>query len=96
MTNLKIKQTTGLVLTGNTLSGNTYPVKEYIKSYLGGKWDGNKKAWVVDIEKVNSLITRGGQISIDDTPAPAPKKSTGVSGWCNKCHSYCYGDCTAN
>lgn len=94
--NLKIKNTTGLVLNGNKISGNTYPVKDYIKSYLGGKWDGNSKAWTVDLEKVNNLIARGGYISIDDSPAPAPNKSTFRSGWCNKCHSYCYGDCDAN
>lgn len=91
--NLKIKNTTGLTLNGNKLSGNTFPVKEYIKAYLGGKWDSGNKAWTVDVAKVNDLIERGGYISIDDSPAPAPKKSTYVSGWCNKCHSYCYGDC---
>ena len=94
--NIKIKQTTGLTLSGDKLSGNTYPVKEYIKAYLGGKWDGNSKCWIVDIEKVNKLLASGGYLSVDDSPAPAPKKPTYVSGWCNKCHSYCYGDCEAN
>lgn len=95
MTNIKIKSTTGLILNGNKLSGNTYPVKEYIKAYLGGKWDSNSKSWIVDAAKVDFLIESGGNIYLDDSPAPAPKKSTYVSGWCNKCHSYCYGDCTS-
>ena len=94
--NLKIKQTTGLTLNGDKLSGNTYPVKEYIKAYLGGKWDGNSKCWIVNVEQVNKLLASGGYLSVDDSPAPTPKKSTYVSGWCNKCHSWCYGDCTAN
>ena len=98
--NLKIKQTTGLTLNGDKLSGNTYPVKEYIKAYLGGKWDGNSKCWIVNVEQVNKLLASGGYMSVDDSPAPTPtptpKKSTYVSGWCNKCHSWCYGDCTAN
>jgi len=97
MANLKIKNTTGLTLNGNKLSGNTYPVKEYIKAYLGGKWDSNSKAWTVDVTKVNDLIERGGYISIDDSLAPvATRKVSTDNGWCNKCHSWCYGDCTAN
>jgi hypothetical protein len=27
-------------------TGNTYPIREAIKS-LGGKWDANRKAWIV-------------------------------------------------
>ena len=101
--NLKIKQTTGLTLNGNKLSGNTYPVKDYIKAHLGGKWDGNNKCWIVDVEKVNDLIEHGGYLSIDDSPAPVVKSTTTNlngsahwNGWCNKCHSYCWGDCEAN
>jgi len=98
--NLKIKQTTGLTLNGDKLSGNTYPVKEYIKAYLGGKWDGNNKCWIVDVEKVNGLLASGGYLSVDDNPAPAKSSNTNGSarwnGWCNKCHSYCWGDCEAN
>ena len=96
-TNLKIKNTTGLALNGNMISGNTYPVKDYIKAYLGGKWDSNAKAWIVNVEKVNDLIERGGYISIDDSPAPVKVQTARIdNGWCNKCHSWCYGDCTAN
>lgn len=95
MTTLKIKQTTGLQLNGNVLTGNTFPVKDYIKAYLGGKWDANKKAWIVDVNKVNSLLASGGYLSVDNTPAPAVKKTTGSNGYCHKCHSWCYGDCEA-
>ena len=30
----------------------------------------------------------------DDDPEPEPQH--GQSGYCRKCHSYCYGDCTAS
>lgn len=98
--NLKIKQNTGLTLDGNKLSGNTYPVKEWIKAYLGGKWDGNNKVWIVDTDKLNSLLARGANIYVDDSHAPVKSNNANGSarwnGWCNKCHSYCWGDCDAN
>lgn len=98
--NLKIKQTTGLTLNGNKLSGNTYPVKDWIKAYIGGKWNGDEKVWVVDVEKVTNLLARGANIYVDDNPAPIKSSSANGSarwnGWCNKCHSYCWGDCEAN
>lgn len=96
-TSLIIKRTNGITLNGNKMSGNTYPVKDYIKAYCGGKWDANTKSWIVDTEKVNDLITK--QCIIVDNNAPAPKIQQGsraTNGWCNKCHSYCWGDCDAN
>lgn len=93
---LKIRQTTGLTLNGNNLSGNTYPVKDYIRTYLGGKWDSLNKVWIVDVEKVNKLLSMsGGYLSVDDTQTLAASKPA-RSGWCSQCHSYCYGDCGAN
>lgn len=100
---LKIEKTTGLVLEGNTISGNTYPVKDFIKSYLNGKWDSNRKGWIVDVEKVNDMLSKGGSAYtgfwVDDgVPTAKPRKATGTAatnGWCDLCHSYCWGDCTA-
>lgn len=95
MTNLIIKRGTTVTLNGNKMTGNTYPVKDYIKAYLGGKWDSNSKAWIVDVEKVNDLITKQA-IRVDDS-APVVKITKATNdGWCNKCHSWCYGDCEAN
>ena len=96
-TNLTIKGISGITLNGNNMSGNTFPKKDYIKAYLGGKWDGNSKSWTVDVEKVNDLIEKQ-CIHIDNNP-PAAKVQNGsraTNGWCNKCHSYCWGDCDAN
>lgn len=93
--NLRIKSTTGIVLEGNKLSGNTYPVKDWIKSYLGGKFDGASKSWIVDTSKVNDLLSKGANIYADNSQPQAATKTTG-NGYCRKCHSYCYGDCEAN
>jgi hypothetical protein len=94
--NITTRKNNKMQLTGDMLSGDTFAVKDYIKSYLDGKWDGNAKAWRVNVSKINTLLhTPGAQISIDDGPV-VEKKSAGSNGWCNKCHSYCYGDCDAN
>ena len=83
MTNLIISRKAKVTLEGNMLTGNTFAVKEYIKSYLGGKWDGNAKAWIVDVEKVNDLIEKKA-IAIDDTAPVAETKVVGNMGnWKN-------------
>ena len=68
---------TPVTLDGDVLTGKTYPIKEYIKAYLGGKWTGG--AWKVDVSKVQSLIDRKA-IVIDDTPDTA-KSTTGNGQW---------------
>lgn len=32
----------------NLITGDTFKVKDFIKRYLGGKWDSNAKGWRVD------------------------------------------------
>ena len=97
MTTLKIKGYT-CSLDGNRLSGKTYEVKNYIKAYLDGKWDGDKKEWIVNTEKVTDLASRPGSYIeiVEAAPVVDAKPVKFVSGWCNKCYSYCYGDCEAN
>lgn len=41
-----------VTLTGDILTGDTYACKQFIKTYLGGKWDATSKAWRVDLEMV--------------------------------------------
>lgn len=86
-----------LTLTGNVLSGDTFPVKEAIKLHLGGKWDSTRKAWIVDMVKTEDFIKRD-ILHLTAAPVtPEPQAITGgASGWCNKCHTYCYGDCDAH
>jgi len=59
-----------LQLTGDMLTGETFAMKDYIKSYMDGKWVADKKAWQVNIEKVNKLIASYA-LTID-TEAVAP------------------------
>jgi hypothetical protein len=47
-------------LTGNLLTGDTYKIKDWIKKYLNGKWDGTRKGWVVDLEKVAKYSSADG------------------------------------
>jgi len=92
---IRIKHSDVTLINGK-ISGDTYPIKDYIKSYLGGKWDAASKSWIVDTAKVQDLIDRKA-IGVNDAPVtPVAKKQSRGNGWCNKCHTYCYGDCTAN
>lgn len=92
----------GMELNGNVLSGDTYNFREHIKNNWDGKWNAARKAWIVNPEKVVKTIAektwgmdRVLEISNEQPVAEGAKKSNYVSGWCNRCHSYCYGDCTA-
>ena len=60
------------------ISGNTYPVKDAIKA-LGGKWDSDKKAWMVPDDKAEAArkLVAG---------APVETKTPGK---CSKCGKPC-------
>ena len=66
MTTINIKwigtgsKTKGMQLNGNTLSGDTYGMREYIKTHWSGKWDGATKTWTVDGAKVVEMINEKG------------------------------------
>jgi hypothetical protein len=81
-----------MTLTDNVLSGDTYPIKDAIKAYMGGKWDGMLKVWIVDVDKINDLINRGAMHISNQTQT----QSKTNNGLCPRCHTYCYGDCTAS
>src|SRR5436853_517110 len=54
------------------ISGNTYPVKDQLRS-LGGKWDANQKAWLVPDEKAEEakkLVT--GAVAATNQALTAP------------------------
>lgn len=103
---IRTRKENKMQLNGNILTGDTYPVKDYIKSKLGGKWNASSKSWTVDVALVNKWLDKGGTIYTDKDADSAPAHTSnnrdgfivrkGVDGWCNKCHSYCYGDCEAN
>jgi len=49
-----------VTLTGDLLTGDTYSVKDWIKKYLNGKWDGTRKGWVIDLDAVARYTTGDG------------------------------------
>jgi hypothetical protein len=65
-----------LQLNGDLLTGDTFSMKDYIKSYMDGKWVADQKAWKVNVDKVNRLIEQS-VLRIDDEPkaTPAPYMS---------------------
>lgn len=46
----------GLTIDGNNISGDTYPVRSYITSKWGGRWDKENKCWTVDESKINDYF----------------------------------------
>jgi len=94
--NLTHRDSKGMKLTGNILSGDTFPVKSYIKAYLGGKWNAEMKVWTVDAEKVMEITSTTGsalKIAAAAEPVATTRKVTSL---CPKCGTYCDGDCEAN
>jgi hypothetical protein len=55
-----------LQLSGNILTGDTFAMKDYIKSYMDGKWIASLKGWQVNVDKVNRLIAQS-VLRIDDS-----------------------------
>ena len=46
-------------INGNVLTGNTFPIKEFIKRKLDGKWDATAKVWIVNEEIVAKYLDLG-------------------------------------
>ena len=51
-----------LELNGNLLTGDTFELRDYIKKYLNGKWDGAEKGWRVDLDLVAKYIDQPGSL----------------------------------
>lgn len=94
---IDIDTTTGVI------SGDTYKSREWIKENFGARWDRDAKVWRADVEKLNSelerpyyekyIIRREESTSQTSNKTNKTNKSEGL---CPKCHTYCYGDCTAH
>lgn len=65
--NLTNRKGNKLQLNGDLLTGDTFAMKDYIKSYMGGKWVSDQKAWRVDVAKVNRLLEQS-LLTIDNEP----------------------------
>ena len=46
-------------INGNVLTGNTFPIKEFIKRKLDGKWDAANKCWIVNEQTVQKYLDLG-------------------------------------
>lgn len=46
-------------LTGDLLTGDTYPMAADVRTVLGGKWDAGRKGWVVDLDKLAAKLGSG-------------------------------------
>ena len=90
MTALRLNKK-NLNLNNNELTGDTYQVKNFIKTQLQGKWNADKKAWVVNVSEVEYWIEKGA-ITVHDAPMTSSKTTNGI---CPICKTYCYGDCKA-
>ena len=49
---------------GNLITGDTHPCKDLIRKYLSGRWDGERKGWVVDPDLLARHTTPAGTIMI--------------------------------
>lgn len=81
------------LINGNVLSGNTYPIKDYLRKYCGGRWDGANRVWIVDADTFNHLLYHSNSIGLRIDNNGTTTGANGANGLCAKCHSYCYGDC---
>lgn len=88
------------------ITGNTYGMKDVIKSDLYATWNAAEKCWESDklaetVDEYKSYLTRCYKLSAVEDPAtskPAYRKDFmgKVNGLCPRCHTYCCGDCSAN
>jgi len=67
MTNLIIKSHK-TQLNGTLLTGDTYPIKSWIKTYLCGKWDAERSGWIVDLGQVKTFTGTCIKIADDQSP----------------------------
>lgn len=100
-----------IAINNNIVTGETYKAKEYIKAGLGGRWDAERKVWVINPVKLAAAIksTTGlydaSEAQIATLTAAPQRQSNYKAGTyvaadgvrvCSKCHTACHGDCTAN
>jgi hypothetical protein len=62
------------------MTGDTYQVKDIIKQFFGGKWDSDRKGWIVDLQSVDRWM--GTKIKLTTTPTPS-KTSYNPANWRN-------------
>lgn len=94
MTHLRINKQ-NLYLSGNEITGDTFKMKDFIKGKLQGKWNADRKSWIVNLDEVKYWIEKGA-LTVHGEQEAAPATSKTNNGLCPRCGTYCYGDCTAH
>lgn len=80
---LTTRKNAKLELNGNLLTGDTYEIKGYIKSYLDGRWNAEYKGWTVNVEKITALAIGANSIGLKFVDAPAEVASKHSNIWRN-------------
>ena len=86
-----IKAKAGDTVTVTTKNGETHErvIRRIVKDYASGV----KVVFVKDDAIATKATQRYAATIAASKPAIAPKFN---NGWCNICHSYCFGDCQAH
>lgn len=80
---LIIKGTNKVTLTGNLMTGDTYSIKQWIKQYLCGTWDGELKGYIVDLGQVNQFMSgKYPMIKVDEAAAATSERKNPLGPWC--------------
>jgi hypothetical protein len=61
-TQIKSKGWHNVEVDGNLITGDTFKCSDFIKKYLGGKWDAQAKGWRVDPQLLEKYTTPAGTI----------------------------------
>lgn len=84
------------------ITGDTYGMRDVIKSDLYATWNAAAKCWHSDklaetIEEYKAYLTRCYSLKLAEESAAKPAYreafAAKVNGLCPRCHTYCYGDC---
>lgn len=77
------------------VTGNTYPVKDQLKS-LGGKWNPDEKVWMVpdnQINRANEIVKNAPQAKKEFTCTTCTDAIAGVCSTCGYKCKYPYTEC---
>jgi hypothetical protein len=55
-----------LYLNKNEVSGDTYPCIDFLKNKMDGKWNAEKKVWVVNVGRLKAFLNRKPWLIIDE------------------------------
>lgn len=80
MQNLRFNKL-NLVLNGNELSGQTFACKTFIAQKLNGKWDAQRKVWLVDVAEVEYWIGKQAIVVVDAPAAPVSTAARRPAVW---------------